>query len=118
MAVYDAADVRSWEDLAPATTCRLIDFETAELRPGIIHGTYFLAVTGTKPWITMTVLLQPRIYIEKPDYWAHEVVGCMAGIDLPVTAPYGVFADVSASMGHRGVEVVGATRSEQLDLPR
>ena len=46
----------------------LADVDTAELTPGIINGTFFLTVCGTKPWLTMKVLFVPLLYVQQPDY--------------------------------------------------
>ena len=81
------SDLQALQALPPSSSCRLIDFDKAEAVPGIIPKTFFLIVSGTKPWITMQVELHPLIYIRQPDYWGIEVVGCQSGIGLPATAP-------------------------------
>ena len=40
---------------------RLIDFETAEVRPGFVPNTFFLIVTGTVPCANMRVELGPVV---------------------------------------------------------
>ena len=43
------------------SSCRLIDFERAEVHPGLIPETYFVTVRGTKPCINMEVRLVPLV---------------------------------------------------------
>ena len=110
-------NLRAFAALPHATACRLIDFEKATVVPGFIPKTFFLIVTGTKPWITMTVKLEPLIYIVQPDYWGIEVVGCMSGIGLPTTAPYHVALDITHLLGKSGIEVIGASKKETIKVP-
>lgn len=52
---------------APASqSVRLIDFEAAKVMEKA--GTYFLVVSGTKPYLNMTVRLSPLIYVRQPEY--------------------------------------------------
>ncbi|BAZ49597.1 hypothetical protein NIES4103_22090 [Nostoc sp. NIES-4103] len=96
---------------------RLIDFEEAEIRPGIVSGTYILVVSGTKPYLNMEVRLVPLVYIQQPEYWGVEVVGTVSGIGLPATAPYTVSLPVDGIRGKKGIEVLGANSSKQLPFP-
>jgi hypothetical protein len=98
-------------------SCRLIDFETAEVRPGFVTGTFILVVSGTKPYANMTVELRPLIYIRRPAYWGIEVVGCLPGFGLPALAPYTVALPLDGVTGTRGIEVLGATRSRRIAVP-
>src|SRR5687767_11392275 len=70
---------------------RLIDFKQAKVVAGFVTGTYFLIVSGTKPYLNMTVTLSPLIYIRRPQYWGIEVIGSLPGIGLPASAPYHVY---------------------------
>jgi hypothetical protein len=88
-----------------------------EIVPGFVPKTYFLIVSGIKPWVTMQVQLVPLIYIVQPEYWGIEVVGCQSGIGLPHTAPYTVSLEITHFLGKKGIEVMGATRSEKRDVP-
>ena len=36
------------------------------------------------------VQLAPLIYIQQPDYWGIEVVGCQHGFGIPIMVPYSV----------------------------
>ena len=112
-----AQDIKAFEALPQPATCRLIDFKKAEVVPGILPNTYFLIVTGVKPWVTMHVQLIARIYVVQPDYWGIEVVGCQSGIGLPAEAPYAVAINISHVRGKKGIEVVGASRTQQINVP-
>jgi len=59
--------LREFEALPHASSCRLIDFEQAEVRPGIVSETYILIVRGTKPYLNMEVSLVPLVYIRQPE---------------------------------------------------
>jgi hypothetical protein len=111
------ADLQSLQALPPSTLCRIINFDRAEVVPGIIPKTFFLIVHGHKPWITMSVQLVPLIYIIQPEYWGIEVVGCQHGIGLPMQAPYTVTLDISHVLGKHGIEVIGANKKQQIKVP-
>ena len=66
--------LKAFTALPPSSSCRIINFETAQVVPGFFPKTLFLIVTGVKPWVTMTVELRPLIYIKQPEYWGIEVV--------------------------------------------
>jgi len=110
-------DLAALKALPPSESCRRIDFDKVQIVPGIVSKTYFLIVSGTKPWATMHVSLVPLIYIVQPDYWGIEVVGCQTGIGLPQTAPYTVALEISHFLGKTGIDVMGATHSEKHKVP-
>ncbi len=112
----DTAQLERFNALPRASSCRLIDFERAEVRPGFVTGTWILIVSGTKPWANMQVSLVPLVYIRQPEYWGIEVVGCLPGVGLPVQAPYTEALPLDSILGTRGIEVIGATRSERIDV--
>ena len=102
----------------PANSSRIIAFEHAEVVPGIIEETYFLIVSGTVPYLNMTVSLSPLIYSHRPDYWDIEVVGTIAGgIGLPATKPYHVSLPLTGIIGTKGIRVIGANGAKQIDVP-
>jgi len=109
-------DLQKFNTLPPVSGCRVIDFEKAQVVPGIIPHTWFLSVSGTKPWVTMVVSLVPRIYIVEPEYWGIEVVGCQHGLGLPIVAPYHVALNISHLHGTKGIEVIGANRQQKIDV--
>jgi hypothetical protein len=66
----------------------------------------------------MEVDLVPLVFIQQPEYWGIEVVGRLpGGIGLPVQAPYSVSINLSGITGTKGIEVIGATRSEKIEVP-
>jgi hypothetical protein len=110
--------LREFEAMPKLSSCRSIDFEAAEVRPGIVSGTYILIVRGTKPYLNMEVNLIPLVYIRQPEYWGIEVTGCLpGGIGLPATAPYIASLPLNGTIGTQGIEVIGATRTEKICVP-
>ncbi len=110
-------DSKVLEALPPSATCRRIAFDDAQVVPGFIKDTYFLIVSGKKPWASMKVELVPLVYVTQPDYWGIEVVGCQIGIALPVEVPYSAVLDVSHVRGKSGLEVIGASRTVKINVP-
>ena len=108
--------LREFEALPRASACRVISFRDAEVVPGIVDDTWFLIVSGVKPWTTMKVELLPLIYIDRPEYWGIEVVGCQSGVGLPLQAPYHVGLDITHLRGSIGVEVIGATSRKPIKV--
>lgn len=97
---------------------RLIDFDTANVvSTRSIPPQHFLSVSGTKPYMNMHVELSPLVYIRQPEYWGIEVVGSLPGVGLPATAPYSVSLRLGGIMGTKGIEVIGANRTETIDIP-
>ncbi len=97
-------------------SCQLIGFDNARVEHMTTTGVPLLIVEGTKPYLNMKVRLQPRIYVEQPDYWGIEVVGCLEGIGLPALAPYSETLSLSHVTGKKGIEVIGADRSQTFDI--
>jgi hypothetical protein len=95
---------------------RLIDFDHAEIHSGIVPGAYFLVVSGTKPYLNMTVELSPLVYIRRPEYWGIEVIGSLPGIGLPATAPYTVSIPLDGILGTKGIEVIGANKRQKINV--
>lgn len=113
----DDAQLQTFQALPSPTCFRLLDFERAvviTLRS--FPPQFILRVSGTKPYVNMDVELVPVVYIQQPEYWAIEVVGSLRGIGLPALAPYAVSLPLAGIIGTRGIEVVGATRSERFDI--
>jgi len=113
-----------FKDLPQAESCRLIDFvevkiKTCKKEEGekCIPPRYYLVVRGTKRWVNMDVRLVPVVYIQQPEYWLIEVVGCLHGVGLPAEAPYIVSIPLDGITGTKGIEVIGATRSEERQVP-
>ena len=109
--------LKAFEALPHSSTCRLIDFDRADVVPGFVSKTFFLIVAGTKPWLTMKVELHPLINIARPEYWGIEVVACQDGVWLPQTAPYHVTLDITHLLGNKGIEVIGASHKKRFNVP-
>src|SRR4051812_10762120 len=96
---------------------RLIEFERADvISPRIFPPRNTLVVTGQKPWANMDVTLMPLTYDQPPEYWGIEVVGSVPAIGQPAIVPYAVELELGATVGTAGIEVIGATRSEKIDV--
>ena len=103
---------------APSQSCRLLDFEDADVRPGIVNGTWILVVRGNAPCANMRVELLPLIYIKQPEFWEIEVVGCISGpICLPQVKPFTEILPLNGTIGTAGIEVVGTSRRVKIPLP-
>src|SRR5262245_5533581 len=106
-------------EAAPLDThCHTIDFESAKVFTSqTMPPRHVLIVRGEKPYLNMQVKLIPLVYIRQPEYWGIEVVGCLPDVGLPAVAPYVVKLDLDGTIGTHGIEVIGATRSEKIDIP-
>jgi Subtilisin inhibitor-like len=113
------AQLVALRELPPAQSSKLIDFEEAEIVTlESFPPQYVLVVKGTAPVFNMRVDLVPLIYIRQPEYWGIEVVGTVpCGVVLPAERPYSVALALAGVTGTQGVEVIGASRSQQLDVP-
>jgi hypothetical protein len=113
------ADHAPMTDLPAPGSTRLVDFEDVEIRTlRSFPRQHVLVVSGTKPYMNMEVTLAALTYIRQPEYRGVEVVGRLpGGIGLPALAPYQVSIPLAGVTGTKGIEVIGATRSEQVALP-
>jgi hypothetical protein len=111
--------LKEYHDLPRAGSCRLIDFESVEIVTlESFPPQYVLVVRGEKPYLNMRVELVPLVYIQQPEYWGIEVVGRLrGGIWLPAIAPYTVSIPLRGITGTMGIEVIGAMRSERVEIP-
>lgn len=106
-----------FQNLPKAESCRLIDFEKVDIRPGFVTGTYILIVKAIKPYKNMKARLAPLTYIKRPKYWGIEVVGCLYGIGLPAISMQTLTIQLNNIRGTIGIKVIGATRSENIKIP-
>ena len=61
--------------------------------------------------------LAPVTYAKKPEYWRIDVLRDASGdIYLPVTEPYEIKLELAGHLGTKGVEIVGKTRKEKIDI--
>lgn len=111
--------LKEYHKLPKAQSYRLIVFDQAEIITlESDPPQYVLVVRGTKPYLNMRVELNPLTYIQQPEYWGIEVVGRLrGGIGLPVQTPYTASIPLVGITGTRGIEVIGATRSEKIEIP-
>jgi hypothetical protein len=107
----------------PSRAQRLIDFDRADvITPMIEPPRPVLVVTGEKPYAATEVSLVPLMYVSQPPYWGIQVVASPGEIGphpMPVAAPepYRVELDLAGVTGTHGVEVIGASRTEQIASP-
>ena len=101
---------------------QLIDFDRAEvITPMIYPPRPTLVVSGVKPHPDAEVTLVPLIYVSQPSYHGIQVVAT-ATFDGPhVSQPianvaFTVELDLAGAIGSVGVEVIGATRTERIDV--
>lgn len=111
--------LKEYRKLPKAQSYRLIDFNQTEIITlESDPPQYVLVVRGTKPYLNMRVELEPLVYIQQPEYWGIEVVGRLrGGIGLPAQAPYTVSILLNGITGTEGIEIIGATRSEKIEVP-
>ena len=113
----DEGQLETYGGLPPATAFRKLDFEKASvITLRSFPPQFILRVSGTKPYLNMDVELVPVVFIRQPEYWIIEVVGSIRGFGIPVQTPYAVSLPVTNTLGTRGIEVVGATRTQRFDL--
>ena len=109
----DALD--ALQNRTASRSCRLLDFDSAEVRPGFVPGTWILIVRGNAPCANMRVDLVPVVYIRRPEYWEIELVGCLPGPTcLPQQKPFIEAQPLNGTLGTVGIEVVGATRRQKI----
>jgi hypothetical protein len=95
----------------------LVDFEDAYLLMDFEPPNPSLIVGGTLRY-PMEVELEPRATDGQPEYQPIEVVGYREEAVIEVETPFSVQRSLKdLPMGSKGLEVIGATRSEKLDLP-
>ena len=103
---------------APAS-CRMIDFETADVLYDSILGYPAVVVHGEAPYAAMDVTLRPLTYIRQPEYWGYEVIGCLPEGEV-VPEVTGRLVEVlplpGASIGTQGIAIIGANRTRELEI--
>jgi hypothetical protein len=116
--------------LSTVSSGHVIDFEKAELRRLPFQEGVYLWVRGRMPAAGMEALLAPQVYHGRPDYWGIEVAAFASIAPANDTGRIGadskgeagddlVFersVPLSGITGTRGVTVIGANRSEQIDI--
>ena len=109
----DAAD-RSFDSLPFARACRRVDFDFVEVRePAGASGSRLLLVSGVKAWADLRVTLEPLAFRETPEFRVIEVVGRLTGSGVPALVDFSVALPLETVRGSKGIEIVGATKSER-----
>lgn len=117
MSLVSAEQHSLFSSLPAPQSCRLMDFESAEVLAETPLGYPALFVHGEKPYEAMTVTLQPLFYVRQPEYWGIEIVGCLPSGAFPdVTGSYVVILPLVGVTGTRGIEIIGATGSKRIDV--
>jgi heat shock protein HslJ len=107
---------------ADEEVCELVDFQTATVQPvGItagMPGTTIneLTVTGEVSASNVKVHLEKLVYIRQPEFWGIEVIGCRSGFGAQVITPYKATIQFAGALGTCGIEVIGASTSQTIDL--
>jgi hypothetical protein len=97
--------------------CKPIDFTRAFVRTiDTPPRDRYLVVSGVKPFSGMDVVLSPVTYFRQPEYWEIDVLGCVREIGMPVLTPYTVSLRLNGTIGTKGIEVVGTTRSVRIEV--
>jgi hypothetical protein len=106
---------------------QLIDFDRAEV---VLLKTFppntELNVSGIRPQENMEIHLEPRRHDRLPEYWDIEVAGVLreAAQDPPASYEVSILLDgtsglvgIDSVIGTEGIEVIGAARSEKVQVP-
>nr|AKB95224.1 hypothetical protein [uncultured bacterium] len=116
--------VYKFEHAEPGNSCRIlgraIDDTSAVARvvQGIVNNTYILIVNGKKPYLNMRVRLSPLTYVQQPEYWGIEVLGCVSGILPPTIGTYDESLPLDGIRGTVGIEVIWSDGdTEKIDVP-
>lgn len=116
--VMDEGQLAELRALPPPSSFRLIAYEKAAVvNLKTNPPRYVLQVSGIKPFAKMTVKLMPLVYVRQPEYWEIEVVGGLRGAGIPTKVPYSVSLPLGGALGSRGIQVLGANRSDTFDVP-
>ena len=72
-----------------------------------------IVVGGIKHWLNLRVELVPRCYQTCPEFWGIEVVGALPGYGVRALVDYNVFFPLDGIGGTKGIEIIGASKSER-----
>lgn len=101
---------------------RIIDFEKAELRRLPFQDSLYLWVKGSTSGVGQDVKLAPRVYRDRPDYWAIEVTAITVPnpandlgegqnpLDFERSIP------LTGVTGRKGITVIGANQVKQIEI--
>jgi hypothetical protein len=104
----------SFESLPYAEACRRVDFDYVEIREASRSDRgRLLLVSGVKAWADLRVSLEPVPCRQMPDFRVIEVVGRLTASGLPALVDFCVALPLASLQGRKGIEIVGATKSER-----
>lgn len=99
----------------------LVDFDTAVVAAGPTAGSHVLTVTGetgSDGELSLGVrLVAAKKYLTQPEYAEIEVRWDRADAIFQVITPYTATAPLDGIRGSKGVEVVGESKSQKIDVP-
>jgi hypothetical protein len=101
---------------------QLIDFDTAEvISPMIYPPQPRLVVSGVLPNPDLEVTLVPLEYVSQPPYHGIQVVAKSTArgphVSQPIAnVPFSVELDLEGYTGSEGIDVIGETKTKQIDL--
>jgi len=108
--------LQEFAKLGPAQSVRRIEFDSAEVVGGFPGG-QVLVVRGEAPCLNIDVRLSPLVYVECPEYWEIEVIGSLPGnFCLTAIKPYAVSMPLAGVVGSSGIEVVGNSKRERIEV--
>lgn len=123
LAMHDKADDRSkrmggfdhsFDSLPYAQACRRVDFDFVEIRRATHPAAgRMLFVSGVKSWADLCITLEPVPYTDLPEFRLIEVVGRLSGCGLAALVDFCVALPLESMQGSKGIEIVGATKSER-----
>lgn len=109
--------LQAFEAARAAQSSKLISFNIAEVERCGFAGAPVLVVTGEAPCLNMEVSLQPLIFVRCPEHWGIEVVGTLPGaFCLTAIKSFQVTIPLTGIIGSQGIEVIGANKTEKIDL--
>jgi len=96
-----------------------LDFRKAVVGKGSAEGSLMLTVSGDKPREAQggaVVKLNPLAYETQPEYWKIELLWDSADAVIPMVTPFSVSITLDQFRGSKGVEVVGQTKRQKIEI--
>jgi hypothetical protein len=109
--------VDDFDRLPVAHTWRRVDFDWVSIEEATADHSAAVSVGGIRHWLNLRIMLVPRCYQTRPDYWSIEGVGALPGYGLAAFVDYNVTLALDGIRGLQDIEIVGATKSERRMLP-
>jgi hypothetical protein len=103
----------SSDSLPYAQACRRVDFDIVEIRRATHPAAgCMLFVSEVNSWAGLCVALESVPYTDLPEFRLIEVVGRLSGCSLAALVEFCVALPSESMQGSKGIEIVGATKSE------